>query len=116
LLANLDNLQLQRSHAYARIIPTTSVPTFVPPSLNPPRVKEKICLGHLPAHLVIPFDMIFAPRLCILFGTTLPWEMPPNEDIERAWAISFPNEDAMVLHTPLGSIVQKLVSHTTPSR
>ena len=44
---------------------------------------------------------------------TVPWEMPANEDIEHAWALSFPNEDALELCTPLGTIVQKLVSHTS---
>jgi hypothetical protein len=117
LIANLrlDNLQLQRSYAYARIVPTTSVPTFTQPSLDVPRAKEKIRLGHLPAHLVVPFDIVFAPRLRTLFGMTLPWEMPSNEDVERVWAAAFPNEDALEIYSPIGTIVQKLVSHT-PSK
>jgi hypothetical protein len=112
LIANHDNLQLQCSYAYATIIPTTSVPTFASPSqaLDLPRAKDKIRLGHLPAHLVLPFDSIFAPRLRMIFSMTIPWEIPTDEVVEHAWAISFPNERALDVNTPLGVIVQKLVS------
>ncbi|KAI9453315.1 hypothetical protein BJY52DRAFT_1225666 [Lactarius psammicola] len=100
---------LQRS--YARIIPTTSipVPAFAPPPLDLPRAKEKIRLGHLPTHLVLPFDTIFAPHLRTIFRKTAPWETPADEDIKRAWAIIFPEERALEFHTPLGVIIQKLV-------
>ncbi|KAI9445798.1 hypothetical protein BJY52DRAFT_1127987, partial [Lactarius psammicola] len=97
--------------SYARIIPTTSVPipAFAPPPLDLPRAKEKIRLGHLPTHLVLPFDTIFAPHLRTIFGKTAPWETPADEDIKHAWAIIFPEERALEFHTPLGVIIQKLV-------
>lgn len=104
--------QLQRS--YAQIIPTTSVATFVSPSpvLDLPRGRDKIQLGHLPHHLVSRFNAIFCPHLRAIFGKTTPWEMPAEEDIKHAWATVFPKECALDFGTPLGIVIQKLVSFT----
>jgi hypothetical protein len=102
--------QLRRT--YATIIPTTSVPEFVP-RIEVPHVKERIRIGHLPPHITFLFDSVFSPHLCMIFGKAAPWELPTEDDIKNAWAVVYPKETALDFHTPLGSIVQKLVSSLT---
>ncbi|KAJ3510665.1 hypothetical protein NLJ89_g4544 [Agrocybe chaxingu] len=102
--------KVQAVHSLAKIVPTTSVPTFASPAQVLPRAKEKIRRGHLPAHLVTPFDEVLAPRLHMIFGTTAPWEAPTYQDIQTAWDTVFPEETELQLRgTALGVIVQKLV-------
>jgi hypothetical protein len=102
----------QLAQTYATIIPTTLVPTFIPPTDKPshPRMKEKICTGHLPPRLVPWFNGLFSPHLWVIFGNSAPWAAPSEDDIKNIWAEVFPEEDPLDYATPLGGIVQKLVS------
>jgi hypothetical protein len=102
--------QLERT--YTTIIPTTSVPTFISPTeeLVRPRAKEKIRTGHLPPRLVPRFEGLFSPHLRAIFGNSAPWGAPSEDAIKHAWTEVFPEEDPLDYTTPLGGIVQKLVS------
>jgi hypothetical protein len=112
LLIVMPILQLQRSYATTTmIVPTTSVPSFSPPAIYPPCVKDKIQTGHLPPHIAVLFDSACAPHLHILFGKTTPWEAPLEDGIKKIWAAVFPAEKRLDFTTPLGGIIQKLVSH-----
>lgn len=96
----------------AKIVPTTSVPSFVPPTRCDslfPKKKEAIRLSDLPSHLQRGFENTFSVRLRELFGYTTPWEQPEDEAIMKIWLEAFPetmlDDDAW-----LKAVVYKLVS------
>ncbi|CAA7264659.1 unnamed protein product [Cyclocybe aegerita] len=101
--------KMQQVHSLAKIIPTMSIPTFALPAKDLPQAKEQIRMAHLPAQLMVPFEEILVPRLHVIFGVTASWESPSNNEIQKAWKASFPQEKPLEFHTPLGVIVKKLV-------
>ena len=111
---------LLQFHALARIVPTTSVPTFVKPSTSSHaaashvwRKKGDIRLSDLPHHLQVNFADKFTPHLYELFGTLSAWEQPTENDIGRLWKKIFPHERSLNFGTSEGAIVLKLVSILT---
>ncbi|EDR01212.1 uncharacterized protein LACBIDRAFT_312310 [Laccaria bicolor S238N-H82] len=96
----------------ATIVPTTSVPSFVPPSPSRhqfDKKKEDIRLSDLPQHLQRNFDGVFSPRLREYLGfSQTPWDVPTKTSINDLWKQAFPSvpllEDAHLYH-----IVSKLI-------
>ena len=104
-------------HALARIVTTTSVPTFIKPSASSHaaashvwRKKGDIRLSDLPHHLQADFADKFTPHLYELFGTLSAWEQPTENDIWMLWKKIFPRESSLDFGTTMGVIVLKLVS------
>jgi hypothetical protein len=102
----------------AKIVPTTSVSTFVTPTASSQiaaartfRKKEAIRLSHLPTHLQSGFDTLFGPRLREAFGFTRAWEQPTDAELSRLWSAAFPQERPLDFGTQEGLVVKKLVCH-----
>ncbi|KIJ99632.1 hypothetical protein K443DRAFT_163080 [Laccaria amethystina LaAM-08-1] len=101
----------------ATIVPTTSVPSFVPPSASRHQFKKKedVRLSDLPQHLQHNFDAIFSPRLREYLGSSqTPWDVPTKTTINDLWKKVFPSvpllEDAHLYH-----IVSKLIDDRVSS-
>ena len=99
----------------AKIVPTTSVPTFIEPKASTQVVssrekREDIRITHLPSHLHYKFNTHFTPRLIEAFGYTLPWEQPTDDEFVALWAEVFPQEPVLDFTIRSGVIVKKLVS------
>ena len=98
----------------ARIVPTTSVPTFITPPTSAqgaqirPR-KSEIRLSDLPSHLHSRFINELTPRLYELFGINRAWEQPKLSDIQKIWRDVFPKERDITPQSVEGMIVLKLV-------
>ena len=85
---------------------------FIPPSRSRSRgpiKKEKIQLSHLPLEIHHTFRTIFTAQLRELFGVTLPWESPKEEDIRTLWSHTF--HDALE-DKEMEFVVFKLVCRT----
>ncbi|KJA18818.1 hypothetical protein HYPSUDRAFT_117519, partial [Hypholoma sublateritium FD-334 SS-4] len=94
----------------AKVVPTTSVGTFIHPSTslnvsNARLKKEQIRLSHLPTHLQAAFDTIFVPRAREVFGYSMPWGTPDLDELKQVWINTFPDEDASSFNV----IAQKLI-------
>ncbi|KAJ3506852.1 hypothetical protein NLJ89_g6637 [Agrocybe chaxingu] len=101
-------------HSLARIVPTTSVATFINPNASSQvaqarRKKGDIRLTHLPVRLQTDFTDKFTPRLFELFGTLNAWEQPKESDLSKLWKSVFPNEQNLNLTTSEGTVILKLV-------
>jgi hypothetical protein len=106
----------------ARIVPTTSVSTFIKPSTSSHaaeahmwRKKGDIRLNDLPTHIQSRFTTTFAPYLYEHFGTLAAWEQPTNADIQGLWTNVFPQERSLNPRTKEGTIVNKLVMCSSAS-
>jgi hypothetical protein len=103
----------------AKIVPTTSVPTFIKPKASTQVVSsnqrwEDIQITHLPSHLQLKFNTHFTPCLIETFGYTLPWEQPTDDEFIALWAQVFPQEPALDFNIRLGAIIKKLVCMSWP--
>jgi len=103
----------------AKIVPTTSVPTFIEPKASTQVAssherREYIRITHLPSCLQHGFNTCFTPRLIEVFGYGLPWEQPTDDELIALWAQVFPQEPALDFGIRSGAIVKKLVSLSYP--
>lgn len=99
----------------ARVVPTTSVPSFVKPNTSSHATaahawrKGDIRLSDLPRHLQSDFTTKLTPRLYELLGTISAWEQPTDDDIQGLWVNIFPKERSLDFGSKDGIIVMKLV-------
>ncbi|KAF9530755.1 hypothetical protein CPB83DRAFT_762607, partial [Crepidotus variabilis] len=91
----------------ARIIPTTSIPSFVAPGTR--KKKQDIKKTDLPPQLQAAFSSSFVPRLRLLLGRAKPWDSPTANDLKSAWSSVFPGEVPLDLQSDTGKIVKKLI-------
>jgi hypothetical protein len=98
----------------ARIIPTSSVPTFIKPSMSAQVAqmqlnKGDIQLTDLPSHLQSDFINEVTPCVFELFGIINAWEQPTLADLQKIWKDVFPEECNLSLQTTKGVVALKLV-------
>ncbi|KAJ3513243.1 hypothetical protein NLJ89_g3055 [Agrocybe chaxingu] len=103
-----------RVRSLARIVPTTSVSTFIKPNASSAAArnrlkKSEVWLSHLPTHLQSQFSKVFTPRLHEAFGVVVAWEQLKEDKLIRLWSDIFPKEKTLNFKTDLGFIVQKLI-------
>ncbi|KIJ98059.1 hypothetical protein K443DRAFT_628960, partial [Laccaria amethystina LaAM-08-1] len=102
----------------AKIVPTTSVPTFVSPMPGSRRQfkrKEDVGLSDLPRDLQHDFDIVFSPQLREYLGySETPWDPPTKTAIVDLWKQAFPTvplqDDGFLYH-----VVTKLIDDRVSS-
>ncbi|KAF8809161.1 hypothetical protein BYT27DRAFT_7095101, partial [Phlegmacium glaucopus] len=111
----LSGSRVAHIRSLAKIVPTTSVPTFIEPRASTQVVssrerREDIRVTHLPSHLQHRFNTHFTPRLVEAFGYGLPWEQPTDDEFIALWAQVFPQEPVLDFGIRSGTIVKKLAN------
>ncbi|KAG6895248.1 hypothetical protein C0992_002367 [Termitomyces sp. T32_za158] len=104
---------------FAKIVPTTSVPEFISPSLRRPKGykqftkrKAEVRLSDLPRDVQRKWDSEFTPHLCTFFGQLTPWTKIDDaqvNEISALWSHTFPSEKRLEEEPELSFYVLKLV-------
>ncbi|KAH9475670.1 hypothetical protein JR316_0011229 [Psilocybe cubensis] len=95
----------------AKVVATTSVPTYISPASLDARLKRKQEIRakvDLPSELRLSYDEQFSPMLRELIGIINPWERPSEQQILDLWHKVFPE---VPLEGWLKTVVTKLVEN-----